>query len=203
MENNKVKTGLVIMASGLGRRFGGNKLLTELGGKPLIKWIVDASEALFDERVVVTRSREIRALCHEAGVQCVFHDLPNRNDTVRLGLTEIMEKIDYCFFVPGDQPLITKETLIRLINAAGENPQMITRTVHVNPISGAETVGTPTGFPRDFFDELLDLPEKQGGGIIAKKNEIRVQKVLVEEYELLDIDTVDDLDRVKEIVSNQ
>ena len=48
--------GCVIMASGLGRRFGGNKLLAELGGKPLLQWVLDATQGMFGcRRVVVTR----------------------------------------------------------------------------------------------------------------------------------------------------
>ena len=35
--------GCILMASGQGRRFGENKLLTDLAGKPLIQWALDAS----------------------------------------------------------------------------------------------------------------------------------------------------------------
>ena len=59
------RIGCVIMASGLGRRFGGGKLLAKLEGKPLIEWTLDATEGIFRQRIVVTRHREVETLCRE------------------------------------------------------------------------------------------------------------------------------------------
>lgn len=186
------KTGLVIMASGLGKRFGGNKLMEILDDKPLIKWIIDTTSDLFDKRVVVTRNSEVKALCDGLGLECIFHELPNRNDTVRLGLSQLMQDIDYCFFMPGDQPLIRRESIARLIEKAHGNPGRIVRT------SYGDIVGSPVGFPKDFFGELLKLPVGKGGGWIAKNNpsKVCIMEVL-DEYELWDIDTVDDLEKIK------
>ncbi len=78
MGTEKIKIGLVIMASGLGKRFGGNKLMEKLDNLPLIQWILDASEGIFDRRIVVTRSPEVKALCDERGTGCILHDLPHR-----------------------------------------------------------------------------------------------------------------------------
>ena len=89
------KTGLVIMASGLGKRFGGNKLMEILDDKPLIKWIIDTTSDLFDKRVVVTRNKEVKALCDEINLECILHELPNRNDTVRLGLSSMMSESSF------------------------------------------------------------------------------------------------------------
>ena len=80
------KLGCVIMASGLGKRFGGNKLMAEFEGAPLIQRTLDATEGIFARRVVVTRHREVEELCRRQGVPVVFHALPHRSDTVRLGL---------------------------------------------------------------------------------------------------------------------
>ena len=41
------QSGCVIMASGLGKRFGGNKLLARLKGRPLIQYALDATEGIF------------------------------------------------------------------------------------------------------------------------------------------------------------
>ena len=96
------KIGCVIMASGLGKRFGGNKLMADFHGKPMIQRALDASEGLFAKRVVVTRHEQVAALCRKQHVDVVLHDLPNRNDTVRLGL-EALGDLDACMFLPGDQ----------------------------------------------------------------------------------------------------
>ena len=196
-ENKQLKIGLVIMASGLSRRFGRNKLIEPLCGKPLIEWITDKSEGLFDRRIVVTRSEAVRDFCTENGIDCIFHELPHRNDTVRLGLEAIMADVDYCFFSPADQPLIKKESLEALVKAARDNTDKIVRPRF------KENVGSPMGFPRRFFEELCRLPESKGGNHIAKGNPEAVFAVDVQnEYELIDIDTVSDLETVRELIAH-
>lgn len=194
METKDIKIGLVIMASGLGKRFGGNKLMAELDNKPLVKWIIDLTEGFFDRRIVVTRSTDVKALCDSLNIQSILHELPNRNDTVRLGLSAIREEIDYCFFVPGDQPLLSRETISKLILSARENKEKIVRT------SFSDVVGSPMGFPQRYFDELLKLPEGKGGNWIAKSNPTNICYIETEEdYELWDIDTVADLELIRNI----
>ena len=193
-----MRIGLVVMASGLGKRFGGNKLMEILGDKPLVKWVLDSTEGLFDKRIVVTRNRDVKTLCDELGIDCIIHELPNRNDTVRLGLNAIINDIDYCFFTPGDQPLIDRETLTRLINEAQCNEDRIVR------LSFRNTVGAPIGFPQKIFTELLDLPEGKGGNMVANNNLDLLYTVEADnEYELWDVDTVSDLDKIKKLINNR
>ena len=120
------KTGCVIMASGLGKRFGGNKLMADFHGKPMIQRALDATQGLFSHRVVVTRHESVAALCREQDVLVVHHDLPHRSDTVRLGL-EAMPDLDCCMFLPGDQPLLQRETVAMLLEARKAHPECIIR----------------------------------------------------------------------------
>lgn len=105
------------MASGAGVRFGGNKLMAELCGEPLVGHVVRATDGLFDRRVVVTRHADVAALCETLGAQVVLHDEPGRNDTVRLGM-EAMDGCDTVTFVQGDQPLIRPVSIAALLRAA-------------------------------------------------------------------------------------
>ena len=66
--------GCVIMASGLGKRFGGNKLMADFHGKPMIQRALDATDGLFARRVVVTRHEQVAALCRAQHVDVVLHD---------------------------------------------------------------------------------------------------------------------------------
>ena len=70
-KNARPPVGCVIMASGLARRFGSNKLLADFGGRPLLcrALEVTATPALA-ARVVVTRSAEVKALCDAQAVPC-------------------------------------------------------------------------------------------------------------------------------------
>lgn len=195
METKKMKIGLVIMASGLGKRFGANKLMIPLESKPLIRWILDVTEGLFDARVVVTRSREVQNLCEDLDIPCIFHELPYRNDTVRLGLTALKETVEYCFFAPGDQPLLQRETVVRLLRAAESKQDKIVRTAY------EDRVGSPMGFPKAHFEKLLCLPEGKGGNYVANQYAASIEKVFVKAaYELLDVDTREDLEKVQMIL---
>ena len=79
-KNAHPPVGCVIMASGLARRFGSNKLLADFGGRPLLcrALEVTATPALA-ARVVVTRSAGVKALCDAQAVPCLLHSLPGRS----------------------------------------------------------------------------------------------------------------------------
>ena len=208
------KLGCVIMASGLGKRFGGNKLMAELKGKPLIQYALDATEGIFERRVVVTRHKEVEELCRRQGVPVVFHSLPYRSDTVRLGLeslgagtdagksgTETEIKIappaenglEGCMFCPGDQPMLGRGTVASLALCAASGKNTIWRAAW----NGQE--GSPVLFPAWVFPELLALPEGKGGGFAAGKHRELVRTVSARsQWELKDVDCLEDLELLAE-----
>ncbi len=183
--------GCVIMASGLGKRFGSNKLMVDFHGKPMIQRALDATDGLFARRVVVTRHEQVAALCREQNVDVILHDLPNRNDTVRLGL-EALGDLDACLFLPGDQPLLRRETVAMLLESRKETPDSIIRPAY------EDTEGSPVLFPSWAFPELLDLPEGKGGGVLIKNHPHAVHRVSVADpFELADADTPEMLEILK------
>ena len=183
--------GCVIMASGLGKRFGGNKLMADFHGKPMIQRALDATEGLFSCRVVVTRHESVAALCREQNVDVVLHDLPFRNDTVRLGV-EALGELDGCMFLPGDQPLLRRETVQMLLRHGRDNPRQIIRPIY------EDTQGSPVLFPAWAFPELRNLPEGKGGGFVIKNHPEKVHCVSVTNpFELADADTPEMLETLK------
>ena len=182
------KIGCVIMASGLGKRFGSNKLMADFRGAPMIQRVLDATKGLFSQRVVVTRHEAVADLCREQGIAVVFHDLPHRSDTVRLGL-EAMADLDGCMFLPGDQPLLRRETVEMLLEKWKEAQDMIVRPIY------EDSEGSPVLFPRWAFPELMELPEGKGGGVVIKKHPQAVCRVSVADpFELADADTPETLE---------
>ena len=185
------KLGCVIMASGLGKRFGGNKLMADFCGKPMIQRALDATEGLFSHRVVVTRHESVAALCRERNVDVILHDLPHRSDTVRLGL-EALGDLDACMFLPGDQPLLRRETVAKLLQNRQQQPDCIIRPIH------EDTEGSPVLFPSWAFPELKNLPEGKGGGFVMKAHPHEVVRIPVADpFELADADTPEMLENLR------
>lgn len=179
--------GCVIMASGFGKRFGGNKLMADFQGRPLICRIFDVTENIFAKRVVVTRYKEIQQLSEKRGIPAILHDLPHRSDTVRLGL-ESLYGVDRCMFTPADQPLLRRETIVSLALASQNVPADFWRTIYEH------TPGAPVVFPGWTFRELMALSEGNGGSVLLKKYPEQVRTVSVRDiYELRDVDSPEDL----------
>ena len=191
------KIGCVIMASGLGKRFGGNKLMADFQGKPMIQRALDATDGLFAKRVIITRHESVAALCREQNLDVVLHDLPYRNDTVRLGL-EALGDLDACMFLPGDQPLLRRETVANLLQNWVEHPNYIIRPIH------EDTEGSPVLFPSWAFPELKNLPEGKGGNIVIKNHPHDIICVSISDpFELADVDTPDTLELLKGLYHDQ
>lgn len=180
--------GCIIMASGLGTRFGSNKLMANLDGAPLIAHAISVCDGLFAKCVAVTRHEDVAKLCRSLGMQTILHDEPLRSDTVRLGM-QVMDGCDTVTFVQADQPLISANTLAALLRGAEAHPELIWRV----GFQGAP--GAPVLFPSWAFDELRALPPGKGGGFVAKAHARRVRCVeAASEWELFDVDTVQDLE---------
>lgn len=188
------RAGCVVMASGLGRRFGGNKLLAPLGGRPLLSYVLASTDGLFARRVVVTRNPDTAALCRQQGIQTVFHSLPGRSDTIRLGLEAATAEgtLDGCLFCPGDQPLLRRETVAALALCGAAVPDKIWRTAWQG------TPGAPVWFPAWSFGELAALSQDQGGGWVLRRHPEQVGLVEASSSaELADVDTQEDLQRMQ------
>ena len=163
-------------------------------------------------RIVVTRSEEVQALCRAQGVPVLLHSLPGRNDTVRLGLSALLEQLPElsgCMFLPGDQPLLRRETVEamterfcqeRLYPAEWqkETEREIFRLGAVAENDPAPLVGSPVLFGSSFFPELLTLPENKGGNVLLKKYPAQVRTVCIaDSAELLDADTPEVLQQLE------
>ncbi|WP_302717246.1 nucleotidyltransferase family protein [uncultured Senegalimassilia sp.] len=185
----------IIMASGSGTRFGGNKLMANLAGMPLVEHVLRATEGHFAERVVVTRHADVAQLARKAGAQAVVHDLPLRNEAVALGM-DALTCCDTVTFFQGDQPLVAARTIDALLAAAERDPGCIWRA------SFRGQPGAPVLFPAWAFDALRHLPPGKGGGYVAKAHPERVRTVeATSPWELFDIDTTDDLQKLQDHIA--
>ena len=182
------KIGCVIMASGMARRFGSNKLLHDFLGEPVMNRILRTTGAApLAARVVVTRHPEIRDLCEEQGIPVILHEMPLQSDTVALGVRALLEmcpEMSGCMFAASDQPCLSTESVTALCKSFQREPDKIWR------MSWQGNMGNPVVFPGFTFEELLHLPPDKGGGVVIKKHPELVRTVeAAREQELVDVDT--------------
>ena len=205
--------GCVIMASGLSRRFGANKLLADFCGQPMLCRAFAATAApSISARIVVTRSEEVQALCRAQGVPVLLHSLPGRNDTVRLGLSALLEQLPElsgCMFLPGDQPLLRRETVEAMTALfCREQPspaewqkgteREIFRLGAVAENGPAPLVGSPVLFDSGYFPALRTLPEGKGGSFLLRQYPEQVHCFYTAHHEeLWDADTPEALQKLE------
>ncbi len=169
--------------------------MADLGGKPLCSYMLDATDCgSFQKRLVVTRWQEVAEICRKKGVEVLLHQEPLQRDTIRLGV-EQMEEMEGCLFCTADQPLVQKESIQALVTAFLKNPTKIYR------LSFAGQGGSPVMFPKAAFSALKKLPPTGGGSAVFS---LFGPPVLVEaknKEELLDVDTVSDLMRLRRLLA--
>lgn len=120
IDNTFSSISCIIMASGMSKRFGTNKLLASFNNNTLFENAINISRFVdFFETLAVTRHDELVQICEREHIHCIKHNMPYRNDMVRLGVSHILRethKHKSCctqgiLFLPSDQPLITKTSL--------------------------------------------------------------------------------------------
>jgi molybdenum cofactor cytidylyltransferase len=187
-----VNVGCVLLAAGSGRRFGGNKLLHEVDGVPMIEHALSLFGGQpFCTRVCVTKAEagDFHARAEAHGFTPVVNPDAERGmgTSAAIGTAaaeRLCPNLDGILFAVCDQPYLTGQSVERMLKAFIRLPNDILA------LSFCGMRGNPVIFPREFFPELRALDRDVGGGAVIRKHPDRL--VLVEcehENELRDIDT--------------
>ena len=193
-----IKIGCLIMASGKGTRFGSNKLMADLNGKPLLSYAIDNTKDIFDSRTVITRYSEAAKLCSLMNINCIIHDFHDKNDVIRIGMESLANDISHCIFIQGDQPLIKPETLKAFAEAIKKEPDYIYQFSYNGEPS------SPVCFPALFFNKLKNLPSGKSGKYILEKHPAQIKYIPAKDaYEVLDVDTPADIEKISNIIQQK
>ena len=188
------RIGCVVMASGMSRRYGRDKLLERLGDRAVVLHAADhLIEAGFSP-LVVTRSQAVAALVVRAGVRCVTHDGPRKSDTIHAGLENLPPDAVGVLFMPADQPLVSPASLIAMAERFGRCP---TRAVR---LGFRDTAGSPVLFPASLRDALLSYVGDRGGVEVLRAQNAPCDVVqAANEWELWDVDTPEKMERARRV----
>ncbi|WP_296575930.1 molybdopterin-binding/glycosyltransferase family 2 protein [Phreatobacter sp.] len=185
----------IVLAAGRSTRMGGpNKLLAEIGGKPLVRHAVEAASGAGPADILVVTGHQ------EAAVRAALSGLPVRfvhnpdfaaglSTSLKAGIAALGEAIDGVVVLLGDMPRISPALVARLAAAfAPEEGRHI-----VVPVADGRR-GNPVLWGRRFFPELTRVTGDQGGRAVLAGAPEAIAEVPAEEDDVhLDLDTPDAL----------
>ena len=185
--------GCAVMAAGQSRRFGGNKLLAQLGGKAVLEHTLDALPVECFQRIAVIISNpEVSALCRAKGFPIREYPGGAQSASIREAVAEMMGT-DGCMFVNGDQPLLRPESLRKMAAAFAETPKRVIRLAY------AGTAASPVILPSSAYPALMALEGESGGMLAIHGGNWKIRTVEAShESELWDVDDEDALRRCEE-----
>jgi molybdenum cofactor cytidylyltransferase len=125
-----VRTTAIVLAAGASSRFGSQKLLAPLNGRPVLQHVMDALAAAGLGDVVVVLGEAAAAI--EAGIawrdeRLVVNPRPQDglSSSLRAGLDAVAERIpaaDAALIVLGDQPTLRADVVRSVLGAAEADP---------------------------------------------------------------------------------
>jgi xanthine dehydrogenase accessory factor len=187
------RIGGVVLAAGLARRMGGNKMTAELGGKPLVRHAVEAALAGgLNPVVVVTGHQEDSVAKALSGLDVVLAHNDKYADglstSLRRGLGALPQDCAGAMILLGDMPAITADLIAR--GVAAFDPKA--RAICVTMARGQQ--GHPVLWGRQFFSEITALKGDSGARDLLTRYAGQVCIIETDsDAPLIDIDTPADL----------
>lgn len=188
----------ILLAAGTGTRFdGGNKLLADLDGEPVVTHAARTlAESPVDDVIAVLGHDGFEVATAIAGFDLSTvhnpHFAEGQGTTVARGARAADEAgADAAVFQLGDMPCVDPGTVAAVVEAFAETDAGI-----VVPTDDGER-GNPALFAAEHFDRLQLLSDDTGGRVLFENHP--VERVPVDDPGVRrDVDTVDDLDALRD-----
>jgi molybdenum cofactor cytidylyltransferase len=182
----------VVLAAGIGSRFGGTKQVVVVDGKPLAQHAIDTlSETGVDEIVVVTGHDALAvasALTLPRGARIVWNKAYRDGQATSLAaaLHSLDDDSEAAVILMADQPGITPDVIRSLISAFLATRKQVVRVMY-------EDGPGPSLLSREIYAEAGHLHGDVGARILIASHPEWVEEVAVDGVAPRDIDTLDDL----------
>lgn len=186
----------LVLAAGAARRFGEQKLLAPLAGRPVVRWVAErAVEAGIGEVVVVLGQEEERVRAALAGLPLRFIANPDHargmSTSLAAGVAALPPATRAAVVLLGDQPTISADAVRAVADAWRRTGSPIVLPVY------AGTPGHPVLFAAAVFPELLAVRGDRGGREVVNREPARVHRLDLPLPAPPDIDTPADLRAVE------
>ena len=179
----------IILASGLSKRFGNNKLLESINGNPMVYYVLKAAkESSLEKIVLIYKDNDVKDIAKQFPIPCILNKkyTLGQSEGIKIGVKAYGSE-DSFMFIMADQHFLTSKTINKLIDKFEKKDKIIVPKYK-------DRNGSPVIFPKRFIKDLLNLHGDVGGKEIIKKNPLEVEFChLNNEKELLDIDNKETL----------
>jgi len=180
----------VMLAAGLARRMGRQKLLLQLQGKPVVRWSVEHIVRHVEDVVVVTGPDDtaIRQALEDLAVRFAVNPRPQdgQGTSIAAGIAVLKPWTTAALVALGDQPRMPATVVPALLEALRRSGKAIVAPVY----QGVQ--GTPVVFSSEVFAELRALKGDAGARAVVKENPERVETVAFDLAMPPDVDTPED-----------
>lgn len=180
----------LVLAAGQSRRMGRlNKLLADVGGKPMIRRVVDTVAASRADPIVIVAGHQAQAIRETLdGLDLTFVEnadyAQGLSTSLRAGIDALPDTVDGVLVCLGDMPKLTARQIDRLVSAFDP---VEGRAICVPTYHGKR--GNPVLWDRQFFADMAGLE-----GDVGARHLIGVHAELVCEVEMDDDGVLVDID---------
>ncbi len=180
----------VVLAAGLARRMGRQKLLLQLQGKPVVRWSVEHVIGHVEDVVIVTGPEDtaIREALGDLTVRFAVNPRPQdgQGTSIAAGVAALKPWTTAALIALGDQPRMPRAVIPTLLDALRRSGKAIVAPVY----QGVQ--GTPVVFSSEVFAELRALKGDAGARAVVKHDPERVETVAFDLAMPPDVDTPED-----------
>ena len=187
-------TAAIVLAAGLARRMGRQKLLLQVGGKAVVRWSVEAVLPYVEDVIVVTGRDDgaVRAALAGLPVRFAVNPRPEagQGSSIAVGVAALAPATASALIALGDQPRLPEGAVAALLRARERSGRAIVAPVY----RGVQ--GTPVLFAAEVFEELAHLDGDAGARSIVQAHPERVERVAIDATMPPDVDTPEDYARL-------
>ncbi len=132
---------MIIVAGGTSTRFGGDKLMTPIAGRPLLTHTVAAVASLVDVCVLVCREEHAAEMSGTASNLVIVRGGPTRTQSEIAGMEALPDSLDLIGIHDGARPLVSPALVTLLFDTAAETGGALPVLAPSNPLVRRSDLG--------------------------------------------------------------
>ena len=181
-----MKISAILLAAGLSRRMGTDKLMLEYKEKTLLQHALDLMSALpVFERIIITTDNRINKISLPYDIKQIVNRSPDCGQSLSIKLGIGSATGTHYLFMVADQPKLTVSDITALITS-GKPDSIVYPQVNGVPCS-------PTLFPKAYQTDLLRLEGDMGGRVVRDANPLSCHIIIPENPDnFIDVDIIDE-----------